>query len=562
MQHAYLPALPLVAVLLSACATLPDSSSPRQPARTVSVQLLAINDFHGHLEPPSGTNGRINSVDAGGVEYLATHLKNAIAEQPDSIVVGAGDLVGASPITSALFHDEPTIEALNLMGLSVASVGNHEFDEGHEELQRLRTGGCHPTDGCQDGDGFEGARFDYLSANVVRKSTGTPLLPPTVVRTVGTVKVGFIGQTFVGTSQVVPASVPRDLTFVDEARVANAYAEELKRQGVNAIVLLIHQGLRQSGPSLDPNGCDNVSGGLEPILEQLTTDISVVISGHTHAFYNCRINGRLVTSASSYGRMLTRVALEIDAVSGRVVKASATNQPVTRDVAKDPELSKLVAKYRALVDQTAKQVVGSIARDLVRAPNAAGESPLGSVVADAQLAATRSPEHGGAEVAFMNPGGIRSDIVGDADTPVGQPRQVTYGDLYAVQPFGNTVMTLTMTGDMIKRLLEQQFDNPTPGQTEMLQISEGFSYRYRVKAAKGAHVDPDSIQLNGRRIGPTDRVRVAVNDFLLGGGDGFTVFSEGTDRISIVGDISALVDYFKARSPVTPPPQTRIVRVD
>ena len=327
-------------------------------------------------------------------------------------------------------------------------------------------------------------------------------------------------------------------------------------------MLLIHQGLRQAGPSPDPNGCENVSGGLAPILKQLTPDISVVISGHTHAFYNCRIDGRLVTSASSYGRMMTRVALEIDSATGRIVQASATNQAVTRDVARDPVLSKLVAKYRALVEQTAKQIVGSVARDLVRAPNSAGESPLGSVVADAQLAATRSPEHGGAEIAFMNPGGIRGDIVAGADAPSTQPHQVTYGDLYAAQPFGNTVMALTMTGDMIKRLLEQQFDNPSPGATEMLQISDGFTYRYRANAPKGQRVDADSIQINGRRIAPTDRVRVAANDFLVGGGDGFTIFSEATDRIAIVGDITALVDYFKARSPIAPPPQTRIVRMD
>ena len=561
VQRLCLPVLPLLA-LLSACATLHDSSGSRQTAGTVSVQLLAINDLHGHLEPPSGTNGRINSVEAGGVEYLATHVKNAIAQQPNSILVGAGDLVGASPITSSLFHDEPTIEALNMLGLSVTSVGNHEFDEGQEELQRLRKGGCHPKDGCQDGDGFDGARFDYLSANVMHKSTGTPLLAPTTVRTIGGVKIGFIGQTFAGTSQVVPSSVTRDLIFLDEARAANSYAEELKRQGVNAIVLLIHQGLRQAGSTPDPNGCENVSGGLEPILKLLTPDISVVISGHTHAFYNCRIDGRLVTSASSYGRMVTRIALEIDSATGRVVQASATNQTVTRDVARDPALSKLVAKYRPLVEQTARQIVGSVARDLARAPNAAGESPLGSVVADAQLAATRSAERGSAEVAFMNPGGIRGDIVGGAGEASAQPRQVTYGDLYAAQPFGNTVMALTMTGDMIKRLLEQQFDNPSPGATEILQISDGFTYRYRVNAPKGQHVDADSIEINGRRIAPSDRVRVAANDFLVGGGDGFTVFSEATDRSVIVGDITALVDYFKARSPIAPPPQTRIVRLD
>ena len=234
------------------------------------MQLLAINDLHGHLEPPSGPNGRINSIEAGGAEYLATHLKNAIVEHPHSIVVGAGDLVGASPLASSMFHDEPTIEVLNAMGLTVASVGNHEFDEGYDEILRLRRGGCHPKDGCQDGDGFDGARFEYFSANVIRKTTNQPLFPPTAVRTIGGVKVGFIGATLTGTRQITPPAVARDLTFLDEAATANAYAAELKRQGVHAIVLLIHEGLRQAGEAADPNGCAGISGGLEPVIKQLT----------------------------------------------------------------------------------------------------------------------------------------------------------------------------------------------------------------------------------------------------------------------------------------------------
>src|SRR5688572_24948343 len=317
----------MLAIGLSACATIREGAGPRPVADTVAVQLLAINDLHGHLEPPSGPNGRINSIEAGGADYLATHLKNAVAEHPHSIVVAAGDLVGASPISSSMFHDEPAIEALNAMGLSVASVGNHEFDEGYDEILRLRRGGCHPKDGCQDGDGFDGARFEYLSANVVQNATRKPLFPPTAIRTVGGVKIGFIGATFTGTSQVIGPSVARDLTFLDEAATANAYATELKRQGVRAIVLLIHEGFRPSlGPDADPNGCTGVSGGLEPIIKKLTPDIAVVISGHSHAFYNCRIGDHLVTSASSYGRMITRVMIEVNPTTGGIMRASATNQ--------------------------------------------------------------------------------------------------------------------------------------------------------------------------------------------------------------------------------------------
>jgi 5'-nucleotidase len=260
--------------------------------------------------------------------------------------------------------------------------------------------------------------------------------------------------------------------------------------------------------------------------------------------------------------MITRVTIKVDSTSGRIVDASATNQVVTRDVAADPAVARIVGKYRTLVERTAKAVVGSVAGNLPREPNAAGESPLGNVVADAQLAATSGAERGGAVVAFMNRGGIRADIVAAPQAPADRPRPVTYGDLYSVQPFGNVVMAFTMTGDMIKRLLEQQFDNPLPGATKMLQVSSGFTYRYRSVAPPGHHVDADSIALNGRRIAPTDRIRVAASDFLVEGGDAFTVFAESTDRLAIVADIVALVDYFKARSPVSSPQLNRIVRTD
>jgi 5'-nucleotidase len=553
-----------VAVLSTCCAPLPGTSGGRQSG-AVTVQLLAINDLHGHLEPPSGSNGRLNSVDAGGSEYLATHLRNAAADYPNSIVVAAGDLIGASPMVSAMFHDEPIIEALNAMRLAVASVGNHEFDEGHEELLRLKRGGCHPRDGCQDGDGFDGARFEYLAANVVTKTANAPLFPATTIRDVGGVKVGFIGATLTATSEIVPASVTRELTFLDAAAAANERAAELKRQGVSAIVLLIHEGF---GPGEgeregNPNECNASTGGLASTLKRLSSDIAVVISGHTHTIYNCRVGSQLVTSAASYGRAFTRVFIDIDRSTGRIVRTSAMNQIVTRDVARDMAVSAIAAKYTPFVDKVAAVVVGSVSGNLLRAPNAAGESALGNVLADAQLAAASAPDQGGAVVAFMNMGGIRADVIGaPAGSSGGQGDSVTYGDLYSVQPFGNTIMAITMTGDMIRRLLEQQFDNPTPGTTRMLQVSNGFTYTYRSAAPAGQRIDAGSIRLNGRVIAPQDRVRVAVSDFLLGGGDAFAVFKEGTESVAVISDIDALVAYFKGRSPISPPPQDRIGRAD
>lgn len=376
-------------------------------------------------------------------------------------------------------------------------------------------------------------------------------------------KIGFIGEILQGTKEIVAPTATRGLTFLDEAATANAHAARLERQGVHAIVLLIHEGGRQrpDAGQADPNGCANFSGAIEPIVNKLTTDIQVVISAHTHEFYNCRIGGHLVTSASSFGRMITRVNLEIDRASDRITSASATNEIVTRDVAKDQAQTRILAKYSALAEGPANRIVGSVTADLLNRPNAAGESPLGGVIADAQLHAAAAHERGGAVVAFMNPGGIRADVVASAQRGTVRPGEVTYRDLYEVQPFGNVVTVITMTGDMIKRLLEQQFDNPSPGERKILQVSSGFTYRYRLAAPAGQHVEADSLAIDGRAIAMADRVRVAANDFIAGGADGFSVLKEGTNKIASISDIDALVAYFKARSPVAPP-SGRVVRID
>jgi 5'-nucleotidase len=547
-----------VAVLAGAAAVW----QARAPA-AVTVQLLAINDFHGNLEPPSGSNGLIGRTPAGGAEYLATHLRNHIARNPNSIVVAAGDLIGASPLVSALFHDEPTIESLNAMNLAVASVGNHEFDRGQDELRRMQKGGCHPSDGCQDGDGFAGARFQYLSANVVEQSgqKSSPFFPATAVRTIGGVKIGFIGETLRNTPRIVTPAAVRGLTFLDEAATANAYAAELKQQGVGAIVLLIHEGGEQSD-NLDPNGCNGFGGPIARIAEKLSPDIKVVISGHSHQFYNCTIAGHSVTSASSFGRMITRVDVTIDRADGTITSVSATNDIAGRDVAKEPGQTQIIARYAAAAAPIATRVVGSVTRDIRRALNRAGESALGDVIADAQLAATSPADKGGAVVAFTNSGGIRADLVADNRAGTEQPGQITYSELFTVQPFGNVMTVQTLTGSMMKRLLEQQFGGLTAGTARILQVSNGFTYSYRLTAPAGQHVAPDSIKLGGRVIGPNDLVRVAASYYLASGGDGFTVFREGTDQLGGDIDVDALMMYFQTRSPVGPAPQNRIIRLD
>ena len=450
------------------------------------------------------------------------------------------------------------------MNLAVSSVGNHEFDRGQDELRRMQAGGCHPSDGCRDGDGFAGARFQYLSANVVERvgeEKSAPLFPATAIRTVAGVKIGFIGETLRNTPRIVTPTGVRGLTFLDEATTANAYASELKQRGVRAIVLLIHEGGEQS-PGANPNGCSGFDGAIARIAEKLSPDIKVVISGHTHQFYNCTIAGHTVTSASSFGRMITRVEVKLDPAEGTITGVSATNETVSRGVAKDPGQTRIIAKYAAVSAPIANRIVGSVTGDIGRAANRAGESPLGDIITDAQLASTSPADKGGAVVAFTNSGGIRADLVANTRTGTEQPGQITYSELFTVQPFSNVMIVQTLTGGMIKRLLEQQFGGLAAGTNRILQVSGGFTYRYKVNAPPGQHVAPASIMIGGRVIGPNDRVRVGTNQFLAEGGDGFTVFREGSDQLGGDIDVDALVTYFRIHSPVRPGPQNRIVRLD
>jgi len=544
--------LVIVLVLLLVTAV----SAAAKPSGTVDVQILAVNDFHGNLLPPAGSSGRIGSINAGGVEYLATHIDNLRAQNPNTVVVSAGDMIGASPLISALFHDEPSIEAFNLIGLDFNAVGNHEFDEGIYELIRMQEGGCHPVDGCLDGDGFDGADFRYLAANVTWKKNDKTVFPAYKIRAFKGVQVAFIGMTLEGTPTIVTPSGISELNFLDEADTVNALIPELKQRGIETIVVLIHEG---GFPSGGYNECPGISGPIVDIVNRMDDAVDVVISGHTHQAYNCVIDGRIVTSAASFGRVVTDVDLTIDRTTGDVVSATANNNIVTRDVLLAPSLTALVAKYQTLVAPLENRVIGSISADITRTVNAAGESALGDVIADAQLTATADPALGGAVVAFMNPGGIRADL-NYASSAAGEgDGNVTYGEAFTVQPFGNSLVTMTLTGEQIDTLLEQQFTGcGTQNANRVLQVSNGFSYSWGASAPACNKVDPSTIKINGVTVVPSANYRVTVNSFLADGGDNFSVLVQGTNRLGGDVDLDALEKYFVAFSPVAPGPQNRI----
>jgi 5'-nucleotidase len=554
------------------------SLAPAQtPRGSVDVQLLAFNDFHGNLEPPSGSSGRIGSVEAGGVEYLAAHLARLKAENQRTIVVSAGDNIGASPLLSSLFHDEPTIEALGQAGLQFSAVGNHELDEGWSELYRMQYGGCHPVDGCQDGTPFAGAPFAFLSANItldparaepaalarlarqVRPRRAGPLFLPYAITPVGGVRIGIIGLTLREAPRLVPAAGIAGLTFVDEAAAATEAARALRRRGVRAIVVLIHEG----GVPADagPGGCGALSGALVPIVHALSDTVDVVVSGHTHRAYVCMVGKTLVTSAESFGRIVTRVTLEIDRRTGVVRSKQARNEIVSRDVERPAGQSALLEHYRPFAAAIGGRPVGTIATSILRAANAAGESALGDVIADAMLDASRDPVQGGAAVAFMNTGGIRADLTG-ALPAAGGLRMVTFADTFNVLPFANRILVKTISGRGLLRLLEQQFDNPVAGRHAMLQPSAGFGYRYDLRRPAGQRIDPGSLTLNQVAVDPEQTYRVAMPDFLWAGGDGFDAALEGRDQgpPNPRVDVDVLAAYLTRRSPVLPGPQDRIVR--
>ena len=542
-------------------AGLADAKPPGNVGRSgsVDIQILAVNDFHGNLQTPSGSSGRVGSTNAGGAEYLATHLANLRALNPNTVVVSAGDMIGASPLLSALFHDEPTIEAFNAMGLDFNAVGNHEFDEGVQELIRMQEGGCHPVDGCLDNDDFAGAEFRFLAANVVWKKNLKPIFPAFKIRAFNGVQVAFIGMTLEGTPSIVSPSGISQVKFLDEADTVNALIPQLRQRGIETIVVLIHEGANQSPAPGEINACQSLSGPIVDIVNRMDDAVDVVITGHTHQPYNCTLDGKLVTSAYSFGRLVTKVDLTVDRASRDVISKVADNRIVTRDVPMDPQQTALIAKYNGIAAPIANRVIGQVTQTITRTSNAAGESALGDVIADAQLYATKDPGFGDAVVAFMNPGGIRADLTYASSVGEGDGN-VTYGEMFTVQPFGNSLVTMTLTGAQIETLLEQQFPGCTNNQApnRVLQVSNGLTYRWSQSAPACDKVDPASIFLNGVMIVPTASYRVTVNSFLADGGDNFLVLKEGTNRLGGEVDTDAFEKYFQASSPVAPGPQDRI----
>ena len=572
------------ALLLAGCGTTNLNTSPGTGngggTGPVAVKIIAFNDFHGQLEPGNLSveaplpNGERVQIPVGGAAYLASAVRDLKSRNPNTVVVSAGDLISASPLVSSLFLDEPTVSAMNLIELDINAVGNHEFDRGPDELLRMQNGGCSKhTDRtpCRV-EPFKGADFQFLAANVITRD-GNTLFPPYSIKRFGTgedeVRIGFIGMTLESTSSlVIPTSVA-SLTFRSEVETANALVPKLKAEGVDTIVLVIHEGARVP-QGLNQEGCGAISGTILPIAEKLDPAIEIVVSGHTHNAYVCELPRGdapplLLTSAGKSGTLLTDIDIEIDPASGRIMSKRALNLPVQskpfeakgRTVglnaafphfAAEPRVESLVARYAEAAKQEAERVVGRLTAPITEEESAAGEQALGNLIADGQLYAVK----GAAEISFTSGSGIRADLVPAADGTI------RFGDLYAAQPFGNELVIKTMTGAQIRRLLEQQFT--LPAGVKILSPSEGFQFAYDASRPAGAKIIEAS--LNGEPLQDERRYRVVTNSFLAAGGAAFTLFTEGPAAVTAMPDIDATEAYLAARSPVSPPAMGRVRRID
>lgn len=528
------------ACLLAACAT--------RPADPVEINLVGMNDFHGHLdatkfEYTSAADMLPRSHPAGGIDNIAAALQAWRKEDPSLLFVGAGDLVGASPAMSSMWADEPSIEALGMAGLVASSVGNHEFDQGKAELMRQQHGGCvsvRPEKACKFGAGFQGAGYTYLAANVLDSATGKPFLPAYKIADVKGVKVGLIGAVLRDTASVVLASGIVGLSFVDEADAINRVIPEMRAQGAKVFVLLIHEGGQTSEP-FDKPDCSELQGPIVGIVKRLDPAIRLIVSGHTHKGFQCKVDGRTVTQGEVGGHVLSRISMRVDPASGAVHDIRVRNVPVTPgQYPPDARVAAFLSRARALSKEAlARPLARVAARTIGRKANPAGETALGDLVADAVLAATRGQ---GAQIGFMNSGGMRQDL------DVGANLTATVGQVQIVLPFGNTLVVMDMTGAQIRTLLEQQWIRPGAAHPSVLQVSHGFAYRWNPALPPGQRVVPGSLTLHGAALDEARTYRVAANNFLAEGGDNFPAFKAAANKMDTqVRDFDAVVDYLVKR---------------
>lgn len=540
---AFRPLALAVALLLSGCAGTPSGPAAGTPHRGIEINLVALNDFHGNLEPskytytpPGSTQPR--TIQAGGIDVLKGALDAFRKDDPDLLFVAAGDLVGASPAVSSMFADEPSIVAMNRMGLVASSLGNHEFDQGPKELLRQQHGGCdspRPAKACRFAPDFKGAGFTYLAANVVDARTGQNLVPGWRIVDVKGVKVGLIGAVLHDLASVTVASSIKGLAVNDEAASINAVLPAMRAQGAQVFVVLIHEGGFADQP-YDKADCNTLHGPIVAITRKLDPAIRLVISGHSHTGYLCKVDGKVVTQADAYGHLLSRIRLRLDPATKAVEDIQVRNVVMAPDAfTPDPGLAAYLADVRAKSRAVLGQPVARIAASIARREAPSGESALGDVIADAAVAATRDQ---GVQIGFMNPGGIRKDL------EAGAGGVVTFGQAQAVLPFGNTLVVMDLTGAQLRRVLEQQWDRPASSEPSILAVSGSLAYDWDGMQPPGRRVA--GVKVDGAPLDDNKTYRVVANNFLAEGGDNIPMFASGTRRVETgLRDLDTLIAYLQ-----------------
>jgi 5'-nucleotidase len=550
---------PIVSSLVLALALAGCASTP--PAPGIEINLVALNDFHGNLEPskftftPPGAAAPV-TLQAGGAAAMSGALAAWRREDPNLVFVAAGDLIGASPALSSMWADEPAIEAMNMLGLHASSLGNHEFDPGTVELLRQQNGGCvspRPDKACQLAPTFGGAKFQYLGANVLVTQTGKTLMPATSIVDVKGVKVGLIGAVLKDTASVTTAAAIAGLTFEDEADAINRTIPALRAAGATVFVVLIHEGghTREPFHQID---CSQLKGPIVGIVGKLDPAIRVIVSGHSHTGYQCKVDGRLVTQADMGGHLLTRIKMHVDPVTRVLANVTVKNEVINPDAyPAEPKMTAYLATVRARSTAVLGKPVATLGVPMVaRKGSAAGESPLGDLITDAIVAATKAQ---GVQIGFMNNGGIRKDLES------GPGNVATFGNVQAVLPFGNTLVAMDLTGAQLKALLEQQWKTDASGGS-VLQVSSGLTYRWDSTRPAGQRVVPGSIKVNGAALTDNQTVRVVANNFLAEGGDTFTILGQGTRRVDTgIRDLDAMLAYLARHDKAGAPGPVRIERV-
>ncbi|WP_083935180.1 bifunctional metallophosphatase/5'-nucleotidase [Bacillus sp. 1NLA3E] len=480
--------------------------------RFIQVQILGLNDFHGQLNITRKFNGR----ESGRVEYLAAYLKQRKAENKNTLLVHVGDMVGGSAPVSSLLQDEPTIEVLNKMGFNLGTLGNHEFDQGVKEMMRLINGGTNP-----EARHFEGAQFPYVCANVIDEKTGKLILPPFEIKKFNGIPIGIIGVVLSDTPKIESPNQLAGVKFTDEVKAINRAVAELKKQGVKAIIVLAHNGGSQSTPEA------TATGEIVDMAKMVDDEVDVMFAGHTHQYLNAVVDGKLLVQAYSYGTAFSDVDLEIDPETKDIVAKKAEIVTVYQDaINPDPEIKEMIKNYEAKVAPVVNNVVGTAATDITIPRNESGESALGNLIADSQRTAMNS------DFAFMNPSGIRADL---------QAGEVTWGELFTIQPFKNNLVKKTFTGYQIRCLLNQQWQQQ--GIVRMLQIS-GLKYTWDGTKGDGDKVI-DIFRADGTPIYSEAKYTVTINSYLANGGDNFSVLLEGTHQVDGPVDLDVFENYLK-----------------